>query len=758
MAATTLAGACGGESGAGPGPEAAPAGGIPAAPGTAAMADRLRQLAAEVDPATVPYASARRVAILQRAPVPSDPRRGILYRLRLAEELLNAGRPEEALDELRDAERILAEGATGPPPREIRLEILRRRAIALVRKGIQRNALGADAEASWRVPLRPEEAHPFPEPWDEATRTLEALLAEEPDELVSRWLLNLAYMARGRYPDGVPERWLIPPAAFESEYEIGEFTDRAGRAGVAVEGLAGAAVREDFDGDGDFDLLTSSRGFEDPLRYFRAEGDGRFREATEAAGLAGLTGGLNLKPADYDDDGDVDVLVLRGAWLPRGWPNSLLRNEGDGTFADVTREAGVYSERPTQTADWGDYDNDGDLDLFVGNETTGARTGSPGEDLLPAEEHRQAHPAELFRNEGNGTFTEVAAGLGVDAVGFVKAVVWGDYDNDGWIDLYISRLDGPNLLFRNLGLSPDGAHAGFREAGRQAGVSEPEASFPAWWWDYDNDGWLDLFVISRGGGATAVVAEYLDVPARYVPPRLYRNLGAGRDGRHRGFEDVAAALELDRVVYAMGSNYGDFDNDGWPDLLAGTGHPALHRITPTRALRNAGGLRFQDVTTSGGFGYLWKGHGVSFGDFDGDGDQDVYVVYGGAFEGDRGRNVLLENPGHGNSWLTVRLVGVEANRGGIGSRIRVRVSTPRGAREVHHLVGSGGSFGANTLQAEIGLGDATAVEELEVRWAGSGRRDLHRDVPLDRIVSVREGAEAAAPEVGDGEHVGDGEG
>jgi hypothetical protein len=188
----------------------------------------------------------------------------------------------------------------------------------------------------------------------------------------------------------------------------------------------------------------------------------------------------------------------------------------------------------------------------------------------------------------------------------------------------------------------------------------------------------------------------------------------------------------------MGANFGDLDNDGWLDIYVGTGEPDYRALVPNRVFRSAGGERFLEVTSSGGFGHLGKGHGVAFGDLDGDGDQDIYQVIGGAREGDVGKNILFENPGHGNRWLTLRLEGVRANRSGIGARVTVRVETPDGPRAIHRLVGSGGSFGASSLQLEIGLGNATALDEIEIRWPG-GESEVHRGLFLDRVYRIVEG-------------------
>ena len=186
----------------------------------------------------------------------------------------------------------------------------------------------------------------------------------------------------------------------------------------------------------------------------------------------------------------------------------------------------------------------------------------------------------------------------------------------------------------------------FTEVSKRAGVNEPLYSFPTWFFDYDNDGYLDIFAGGyRGINVGDVAADYLGRAHDAERPRLYRNLGNGT------FTDVTKATGLYRMLLAMGSNFGDLDNDGWLDFYLGTGEPDLAALMPNRMFRNDAGKRFQDVTTSGGFGHLQKGHGVAFADLDHDGDQDIYQVVGGAVEGDTYRNVLFENPGHGNSWV-----------------------------------------------------------------------------------------------------------
>ena len=247
-------------------------------------------------------------------------------------------------------------------------------------------------------------------------------------------------MTVGEYPDGVPESFRIPPEIFASDAPFPRFENIAPELGLAAFNLFGAAVADDFDGDGWIDLFTSTAHTSEKARLYRNNRDGTFADVSDAANLEGINGGLNVVQADYDNDGDVDVLVLRGAWLRAAGrhPKSLLRNDGHGRFADVTFDAGL-GERyyPTQTANWADYDNDGDLDLYVGNE-------EDGRDVTDA-------PCQLFRNDGNGTFADVAEQAGVTTHAFAKGVTWGDYDGDRFPDLYVSVNGGPNRLYHNNG-------------------------------------------------------------------------------------------------------------------------------------------------------------------------------------------------------------------------------------------------------------------------------------------------------------------
>jgi hypothetical protein len=651
-----------------------------------------------------------------------DPKARLGLRVEIAAQLLLAGSSEEAL---REFEALEADLVASPLAfsRDNAAKLQGWIGIAALRLGEQENCLAGHHARSCIFPLQGRGVHAVERGSRRAAEAFANQLALEPDDLGARWLLNLAFMASGEYPEGVPEEWLLPPELFASEYDIPTFPDVAPQVGVNVVGLAGGSIMDDFDGDGRMDLLSSSWGLHDQMRFFRNDGSGRFVDRTVAAGLEGEVGGLNLSHADYDNDGDPDVLVLRGAWLGEEGchPDSLLRNSGDGRFEDVTEEAGILTFHPTHTGVWADFDRDGHLDLFIGNEER-----SP---LHP-------HPSQLYRSNGDGTFEDVATAAGLVNLGFVKGAAWGDYDGDGDPDLYVSRFGQDNLLFRN---DVDGSDLRFTDVTAAAVVAEPRFSFATWFWDYDNDGRLDLWVGAWDPSPlAAVVAEFLGSKSDAELPKLYRNNGDGT------FEDVTARAGLARGAQTMASNYGDIDNDGFLDLYLGTGGPDLRSLIPNRMFRNDGGRRFQDVTTAGGFGHLQKGHGISFGDIDNDGDQDIQAVMGGWFTGDVYNRVLFENPGSGNHWVTLVLEGTRSNRSAVGTRIRIGVEDGPTERSIFATVSTGGSFGSSTLQQEIGLGSATRIETLEIEWP-SGARQSFRNLGVDGVFAIREGDPDAVP-------------
>ena len=344
-------------------------------------------------------------------------------------------------------------------------------------------------------------------------------LRHAPDNVDIKWLLNLSYMLSGQYPAAVPAKFLIAPALLQSKENIVHFKDVARAAGLNRRGMAGGLIVDDFDNDGLLDAIISSQSDCVPLRYFHNNGDGTFTDRAIQAGLANQTGGLNIIQTDFNNDGCKDILILRGGWE---WARrkSLLRNNCDGTFTDVTKESGLLEPaRSTQTAVWTDIDNDGKLDLFIGNENA---------------------PAQLFLNKGDGTFVDISETAGVNKTGFIKAVVAADYDNDGYPDLYVSKFRGQHFLFHN------NHDKTFTDVTRQAGLGQQGPTFGAWFFDYDNDGAPDLFVAGYYSSLGDIAAGYLGNPQKGEPLHLFQNLGNGK------FKDVTAEMGLDRVFTPHG--------------------------------------------------------------------------------------------------------------------------------------------------------------------------------------------------------------
>jgi len=612
------------------------------------------------------------------------------------------GKMDKAIEHFQAAYEMAA--STGAKDAQLQLE--ERLGIAqLHQAALENSATNAQVE-SCLFPIAPEARYQMGAASENAIRHFLHYLEQDPSNLEVKWLLNLAYMTLGKHPAGVPKEHLIPLEPFQSRENIGRFVDVAPLLGLNTFQMAGGAILDDFDNDGFLDIVTSSWDPCAPMHYFHNNGDGTFADRASQAGLSDQLGGLNLIQADYNNDGCLDILVLRGAWsLPVR--KSLLRNNCDGTFADVTRESGLaVPPTSTQTAAWADFDIDGNIDLFVGNEFA---------------------PSQLFRNKGDGTFVDVAPLAGVDRNRFTKGVAAGDYDNDGYPDFYLSNLDGENLLYHN---NRDGT---FTDVAGALHVQAPLRSFPVWFFDYDNDGWLDLFVPSYYQSDVEVVASYLNLPVKGETLKLYRNTGQGT------FQEVSADVGLDRVFMPMGANFGDVDNDGFLDFYLGTGAPSYGTIVPNVLFRNSHGKVFVDITASSGTGCLHKGHGVAFGDIDNDGDQDLLLEVGGAAPGDKHATRLFRNPGNQNNWINIRLVGVKTNRAALGARIKLTLETEdHRHREVHRVVGSGGSFGASPLQQHIGLGKATRIDTLEIWWPTSNTRQTFRNLPADQFIEIKE--------------------
>ncbi len=648
-----------------------------------------------------------------------DPNKRVDLYFHYCVESLNAGNTDEAINVMRQI--MTAMNITGDnftSNYKLFFDLL---AIAYMRKGELENCAANHNPQSCIIPIQGNGVHKLTSGSEQAIEIYKKILAKFPDDLQSRYLLNVAYMTLGKYPGEVPKQWLIASGVFAQNNSSNiVLKDVSAKKAVDMNGISGGCVVEDLDNDGLLDIMATSYGLGDQVRYMHQQKDGSFKTETPSSGLVGITGGLNMVHADYNNDGLADIVILRGGWWGKNarFPFSLIKNNGNNNFEDVTIASGLYATAPTQTASWGDFNNDGWIDLFVAHEN---------------------YPCQLFINE-KGKFRDVAPQYGLNITSYVKGCVWGDINNDGFPDLFLSILGAPNKLW----LNKPGAASGeriFEDITKTAGVEEPIYSFPAWFFDYDNDGFTDLYVSGYDTRQFTLVAQdiardMLGMPTLGDQPHLYHNNG------NNTFTDVSSKYGIDHVSYAMGANFGDIDNDGWLDYYLGTGAPEFESIIPNRLYHNIGGKKFEDISYATHTAHIQKGHAVAFADIDNDGDQDIYEVMGGAVEADRFRNVLFENTTtNSNHWLKLRLEGVSANRGAIGARVRIKVKFADGTvQNFYHTVCTGGSFGSKTLRIEAGLGNAISIEEIEIRWPNAKQtKEMISGVAMDTEVKIKEG-------------------
>lgn len=603
------------------------------------------------------------------------------------------------------------------------------------RKGENDNCRENHSFESCLLPLKGRAVHQKPFGSTEAIKFMLVELEAVPANIGAKWLLNVAHMTLGTYPDGVPKKHLMDPKLFESEYDIKKFPNVEELLGIDSYTSMGTGILEDFDGDGLKDIFQCSSSYNRNVKYFKNMGDGTFKDMAEAANLIGINGGANCRQADFNNDGHIDIFIMRGGWLNLNHVNSLLRNNGDGTFTDISFNAGIFTQGATHSMDFADINKDGFLDFFVANEDI---------------------PCEMWMNTGNETVINVGNDL-VEDCGLVKGMVFTDYNDDLWPDIFLSRYGGKNRLLRNDGKWSE-THPGkwsFTDVTDEVGLGDPWFSFPCTSFDADQDGTLDIMVaghLFEGPDAVAWIYtnESTFLNGHHTPDNP--NFGSSPDQKltrlflNKGgkFEEIGAEGGLRRHLMSMASNYGDLDNDGYLDVYFGTGQPDIRALQPNRMYRNSGdGRHWQDVTSSGNFGHLQKGHGIAFTDFNNDGQIDVYGQMGGAFIGDFFHDAIYLNPGHDNGFVKFHLRGVDTNRDGLGSRVYVYASTdavidpetnemtsPASSRMHHHYMNTGGSYGSNSLEVHIGLGKASRIDRVVVWWQKTG---IKQEISGDQV-------------------------
>jgi hypothetical protein len=532
----------------------------------------------------------------------------------------------------------------------------------------------------------------------------------------------------------------------------------------------------DYDNDGFYDLFIPD-GVESKL--FRNTGDGHFEDVTARAGLSGLDGVSTGVFADYDNDGYKDLFVSRTFK-----PNQLFHNNGDGTFTDVTAKAGIGADCCTTVASWADYDNDGYLDLYVG------RYLDPRLKIPTTFYARNGEPNQLYHNNGDGTFTNVTEKSGTGEIGLCLGTVFGDINDDGYPDLYVVNDFGRKTLYRN------NKNGTFTDITVKSGTLAYGAGMDASMADYDNDGKLDIYCTNiRSEEAWyaewPTVGRYMvntwkqgvwqtDMPL-YMQVfqqsgtdfvKVFQDMASGNTLlRNRGdetFEDTTVKANANPPGWFWGATFQDFDNDGWLDVFAANGwvyndkgteieldflngvvseqklyktglffdpahfgRTSWHGWEHNRYMRNRGDGTFEEVGRAAGNDSVLNARGVAAADFWNRGVMDYAV------SASTDKHALMRNEvGHTRHWLQVELVGTKTNRDAVGARISIKV---KGKPQMRELTEGDGYGSENSLRQHFGLNDATTVDEVVVKWPRSGIVQTFNNVAADRIIQITEG-------------------
>jgi len=537
----------------------------------------------------------------------------------------------------------------------------------------------------------------------EAVRASCAALEANPGNEPARHWLWLASERLGGYPPKVPAEFRMKPRSGWGKATV-RYEEISAICGLDKTSGARGIAAFDYNNDGLLDVVVAAAHA--GITLYRNNGDGTFTDVSVESGLYRSTNGFGISAGDYNNDGFVDLCVCRMGFY--GGECELWRNNGDGTFTDVSKESGVGSWAPSFSVSWVDYDCDGLLDLFVATNLGGL--------------FDRKTPNRLFHNNGNGIFTDVAREAGITSMWPTIGHSWGDYNNDGYPDLFLSNAIGPPELYRN---NRDGT---FTNVTDQANLNHPNLAFGAQWCDIDDDGWLDVIQYAWSIHEDVVYSLRTGESPRYGnPTRIYRN---NRDGT---FTEIGREMGIQECWGSMSGNAADLNNDGHLDIALGNGGALMDRVEPVVILENDG-QKFRNVTFAAGLPAVGKSHGLNCADLFNDGRLSILVGAGGNYPGDLMTSAVfcpIERPGN---YLSIHLTGTASNRSALGARLKLIAN----GKEQHRVVNGGSNFGCLPPDQHFGMADLTRAELLEVWWP-SGLKQHFADLPANQKVWITEG-------------------